>query len=75
MTNIASELMSPVLPLLIKSANNRNEFGNYRDCFILNCAPVTPASQTMYKFLGAFLGYSFMTKAPIPLQISPIVWK
>ena len=60
--NIASELMSPVLPLLIKSPNNRNEFGSHRDCYILNCAALTPATQRMYKMLGAFIGFSFLTK-------------
>lgn len=74
-TNIAAELMSSVLPLLIKSPNNRNEFGSYRDCYILNSVALTPATQDMYKVLGAYIGYSFLTKSPIPLCLAPIVWK
>lgn len=74
-TNIASELMSPVLPLLIKSPNNKNDFGNFRDCYILNPASVTPATERMYKMLGAFLGYSFLSKSPLPINLAPFVWK
>ena len=36
LVNIAQELESPALPLLIKSPNNKNDHGNFRECFILN---------------------------------------
>ena len=74
-SNIGSELMSPVLPLLIKSPNNRNDYGSYRDCYILNPAPTTPSTETMYKMLGGFLGFSFLTKQPLPINLAPFVWK
>jgi hypothetical protein len=67
--------MSPVLPLLIKSPNNRIESGSFRECYILNPEPTTPASALMYKFLGAFFGFCFMTQSPMPLNLAPIVWR
>ena len=42
---------------------------------ILNSVALTPATQDMYKVLGAYIGYSFLTKSPIPLCLAPIVWK
>lgn len=75
LTNIASELQSDVLPLLIKSPNNKNEHGINRDCFILDGRSSTPAHKLMFRFLGAFLTYCFMTKSPIPLTLAPWVWK
>jgi len=44
-SNIAAELMTPALPLLIKSPNNRTDFGNYRDCYVVNPVPTTPATE------------------------------
>ena len=29
----------------------------------------------MFKFLGAFLAFSIMSKAPIPIHLAPTVWK
>lgn len=42
-TNIVSELESPVLPLLIKTPNNKNLIGESRDCFMLNPDATSPA--------------------------------
>ena len=75
MTNIAKELESNILPLLIKSPNNRNEHGSCRDCFILNGASKSPTHLEMYKFFGGLIAYGIMSKSPVPFNLAPIIWK
>ena len=64
-----------LVPLLIKSPNNRNDHGANRDCFILNPASKSPAHLEMFKFLGAFIAFGILSKQPIPLNLAPTVWK
>ena len=73
--NIVAELESDVLPLLIKTSNNRNDHGTNRDCFMINPSSRSPTHLEMFKFLGAFISFSIMTKAPIPIHLAPTVWR
>ena len=73
--NVTKELESDVLPLLIKTSNNRNDHGSNRDCFMINPSSRSPTHLEMYKFLGAFISFSIMSKAPIPIHLAPSVWK
>ena len=75
LVNIANELEDGVLPLLIKSPNNRNDHGTNRDCYILNPESSSPAHLEMYKFVGAFIAFGILSKSPIPLNLAPTVWK
>ena len=75
MTNIAAELEKGVVPLLIRSPNNKNEHGTNRDCFILDSRSKTPAHKFMFKYFGGFLAYAFLSKSPIPFNLAPWVWK
>ena len=75
MVNIAQELESPSLPLLVKTQNNKTDFGNYRECFILNSQARSPVHHRMFKYLGAFLGYCISTGSPLPLNMAPTFWK
>ena len=75
LTNIGRELESDVLPLLVKTSNNRNVHGNHRDCFILNPSAKSPTQLEMFKFLGALIGYGIMAKAALPLNLAPTFWK
>jgi len=43
LVNIADELESGLVALLIKSPNNRNDHGSDRDCFILNPNSKSPS--------------------------------
>ena len=63
------------LPLLIKSPNNRNDHGSYRDCFILDPSATSPACLEMYRFMGAFLAFAILSKSPLPFNLAPTVWK
>ena len=73
--NIVEEMEAGTVPLFIKTPNNKNDHGTNRDCFILNPDSTGPAHLEMYKYLGAFIAYGIMSKAPIPLSLAPAVWK
>ena len=64
-----------LVPLLIKSPNNRNDHGQNRDCFILNPTSTSPAHLEMFKWLGGFIAYGILSKSPVPLSLAPTVWK
>ena len=73
--NMTKELESEVLPLLIKTSNNRNDHGLNRDCFTLNPSSRSPTHLEMYKFFGAFLAFAMMSKSPLPIHLAPSLWK
>ena len=64
-----------MVPLIVKTPNNKNDHGTNRDCFILNPDSTTPSHLEMYKFLGACIAFAMMAKSPIPLNLAPTVWK
>jgi hypothetical protein len=72
---MCSEIESDSLPLLIKTANNRNNHGENRDCFVANPLSNNPTHLEMFKFLGNILGYGIRTLCPIPLHFPPVFWK
>ena len=74
-TNLANELQSHALPLLVKTANNRNSHGENRDCWTINGSSTSPTHIQLFKTLGYFLGFSARTKAPLDLNLAPSFWK
>ena len=62
LVNITQELEALTLPLLQKTPNNKSDFGNYRECFILNSQARSPVHLKMFKFLGALIGFSILSK-------------
>jgi len=72
---MSSELESDNLPLLVKTANNRNNHGENRDCFVPHPSSKNPSHFEMFRFLGNILGYGIRTLCPIPLHFPPIFWK
>lgn len=75
LVNISNELQSGVLPLLTKTPNNKNDSGSYRECFILNPHARSPVHLKMFKYFGALLGFSILTKQPLPINMVPFFWK
>jgi len=75
LVNIVDEMENGALPLLIKSPNNRNDHGSYRDCFILSPTATSPACLEMYRFMGAFIAFAILSKSPIPFNLAPTFWK
>ena len=64
-----------LVPLLIKSPNNRNDHGVNRDCFILNPSSTSPAHLEMYKYMGGYIAFGILSKSPVPFSLAPTVWK
>jgi len=73
--NVVAEMESGLVPIFIKTPNNKNDHGTNRDCFILNPDSTSPSHLEMFKYLGAFIAFGIMTKAPVPLSLAPTVWK
>ena len=74
-TNVVNEMESGLVPLLIKSPNNRNEHGENRDCFVIDPKSTSPSHLEMYRFLGGYIACGILSKAPVPLNLAPSVWK
>ena len=75
LVNISRELETGVLPLLIKTPNNKTEVGTNRECFLLNPEAASPTHLEMFHFLGCIIGFGIMSKSPVPLNLAPTVWK
>jgi len=74
LTNICKELMSPVLPLLIQTPNNKNNHGQYRECWMANPSASSPTHLEMFKFFGFFIGTAIRSQQSLPLDLAPIFW-
>jgi hypothetical protein len=72
---MAMEIESGVLPLMIKTPNNRNNHGDTRDCFVVNQNSKTPTHQELFKFLGVIIAYAFRSKSCMPFNFAPVFWK
>ena len=72
---IVKELEDGLVPLLIRSPNNRNELGQYRDRYVFNPSSTSPTHLQMYSFLGGLFALTFMTQQTISLKLPPIIWK
>ena len=70
--SICAELMSPVLPILIPSPNQKSEFGELRNCWMLNYAC---ENKSLFEFFGVLLGFAIRSTSPLLLDLHPIVWK
>lgn len=75
MSNVASELQSGALPLLVKTPNNRNDHGARRECWTINAAATTPTHADLYRLLGNFIGYAARTKSAMDFNFPPVIWK
>ena len=75
LVNIVQEMEDGLVPLLIKSPNNRNDHSAHRDCFILNPDSTGPTMLEIFKYLGGFIAFGILPKSPVPLNLAPSVWK
>ena len=62
LTNICKELMSSILPLLIPTPNNKNNHGQYRECWMINPSATSPIHLEMFKFFGFFIGLAIRSQ-------------
>lgn len=75
MDSCAAELMSPSLPLFVRTPNNRSNSGECREAWQLAPRPTTPATRRMLKFLGQIMGICLRRGDVLPLSLSPVAWK
>ena len=75
LSNIVQEMERGLVPLLIKSPNNKNDHGSNRECYILDPSSKSQTHLEMFKFLGAFIAFSILSKSPLALNLAPTVWK
>lgn len=75
LTNVANEVESTALPLLVKTPNNRNEHGSNRECFTLNASSTSPTHAELFKLLGYFIGYAARSKSAMDFNFPPLFWK
>lgn len=75
LTNLCNEWQSPVLPLLIPTPNNKNNHGQYRECWMVNPSSNSPSHLEMFKHFGYFIGAAIRSQQALPLDLAPIFWK
>merc|ERR1719506_3154164 len=72
---IASELMSPQLPLMAPTPNGQNNTGECREAWTIQPIPLTAATKRMLHCLGRFMGICVRRGDVIPLSLDRVVWK
>lgn len=75
MTNVANEVQSSVLPLMVKTSNNRNEHGSNRECWTIDSSSTTPTHAELFKLLGYFIGFGARSKSANDFNFPPLFWK
>ena len=75
LAELCSELMTPeIIPLFRPSPNSKNNIGSHRDRMVLNTKP-TQLLRSLSRFLGKLMAACMRTCEPLPLYISPLIWK
>lgn len=64
--------ITDILPLLVRSVNQRDQVGEYRDCFVPN-----PSCKDMkiFHWLGKLMGAAYRSDESLTLYFPPFVWK
>ena len=74
-TNICQELQSSTLPILIPTPNNKNNHGQYRECWMVNPSSTSPTHLQMFRYFGYYIGTAIRSEQSWPLDLAPIFWK
>lgn len=69
------EAESDHLPLMVKTANNRNVIGFNRNCLLPNPQSITPTHAGMFHFLGNLMGLAIRAKSAMDFNLPPYFWK
>lgn len=75
LTNICNELQSAALPLLIPTPNNKNNHGQFRECWMVNPSSTSASHLEMFTYFGHFIGAAIRSEQALPLDLAPIFWK
>ena len=74
-SNICDELQSDYIDLLIKTPNNKNDYAQLNDKFILNPNSNRKIHYKAYEFLGKLMASSISTGEALDLNLHPCIWK
>ena len=74
-SNLCSEIMSDVLPLLQPTANNLARVEPGMDCYQLNPNSVQPYMLKKFTFFGYFLGWSLRNMGGLALDLPIAFWR
>lgn len=74
-SNICSELSSPLLGLLVPTGNNLANYGEYTQCFTLNPRATSVLELERLQFLGLLIGWSVNARQGLGLDLAPHIWK
>lgn len=75
MENVSQEVMTSVLPCLIKSPNQQHEHGELRECFVLNHRASSPDELNQIRRLGLIIGFGMRSQQAWNINLHPIIWK
>eukprot|EP00697_Spironema_sp_BW2_P004386 gnl/Spiro4/15965_TR8584_c0_g1_i1.p1 gnl/Spiro4/15965_TR8584_c0_g1~~gnl/Spiro4/15965_TR8584_c0_g1_i1.p1 ORF type:complete len:3185 (+),score=1015.68 gnl/Spiro4/15965_TR8584_c0_g1_i1:139-9555(+) len=74
-STFTNELMSSVLPCLIKSPNNAHHQGDNRESWMVNPKSTSAKDLEYFNFMGKIFGLAFRTELLLNLYLPPLFWK
>ena len=74
-SNICNELQSDYIDLLIKTPNNKNEYGLLNDKYIVNPNANRNIHNRAYEFIGKLMASSISSGEALDLNLHPCIWK
>lgn len=74
-TNLAEDLMSSYLPILVPSPNQRTKTGENQEKWALNPKCTTPVQLQMLGFLGKLMGMAIRSHNYLEIELSQVCWK
>ena len=74
-SNLCSEIMSDVLPLLRPTGNNLARMEPSMDCYNLNSRSTQPYMLKKFTFMGYFLGWSLRNMGGLAIDLPMALWR
>ena len=75
LSNICDELENGYIDLLIKTPNNRSDYDQLNDKYILNPNSNRKLHNEAYEFLGKLMASSISSGEALDLNLHPCIWK
>ena len=75
LSNLAMEVQSMALPLLIPTPNKTQPLAADRNKFTINPSAVGPRCRRMFQLLGALIGLAMRSNHPLAFELPIYVWK
>ena len=72
---MAEELTMPCLNAFVKSPNNLNNSGSYRDRYVINPEAKPETHKDLFIFVGKLFGYSICSGYNLEISLHPCIWR